>query len=67
MSALAIPPSWLWRKALIRLLLLYEAEKLDAATEETFIFLTLCNDLGLLSASCSTELGGIPALWSVSE
>lgn len=36
MLALATPLSQLWRKALICLLLLYEAGKQDAATERTF-------------------------------
>lgn len=38
----AIPQPRLWRMALIRLLLFYEAGKQDAAAARPFTFLTLC-------------------------
>lgn len=39
MPALAITPSRLWKKALIGLLLSYEARKQDAAKKQTFFFI----------------------------
>lgn len=60
MAALAIPPSQLWWKALICLLLLYEAGKQDAATGWTVIFLPLCNTR---SQTVLCEL--IPRAWKI--